>query len=54
MEDVIIMNIRRILNRGDADDVSNSFKRGVGFANWSLLGSRAFTRRRGLRQLRVR
>ena len=54
MEDVIIMNIRRILNRGDADDVSGSFERGVDFANWSFLGSRAFTRRRGLRQSRVR
>ena len=52
MEDVIIMNIRRILNRGDADDVS--FERGVDFANRSLLGSRAFTRKRGLRQSRVR
>ena len=54
MEDVIKMNIRRILNRDDADDVSGSFKRGVGFANWSLLDSRAFTRKRGLRQSRVR
>ena len=50
MEDVIIMNIRRILNRGDADDVSGSFERGVDFANWSFLGSRAFTRKQGLRQ----
>ena len=54
MEDVIIMNIRRILNRGDADDVSGSFERGVDFANWSFLGSRAFTRKQGLRQFRVR
>ena len=50
----MIMNIRRILDKGDADDVSGSFERGVDFANWSLLGSRALTRKRGLRQLRVR
>ena len=50
----MIVNIRMILNRGDADDVSVSFERGVGFANWSLLGSRAFTRKQGLRQSRVR
>ena len=54
MEDVIIMNIRRILDRGDANDVSGSFEREVDFANRSLLGSRAFTRKQGLRQLRVR
>ena len=54
MEDVIIMNIRRILDRGVANDVSGSFEREVDFANRSLLGSRAFTRRRGLRQSRVR
>ena len=54
MEDVIIMNMRKIFYKGDADDVSGSFERGVDFANWSLLGSRAFTRRRGLRQSRVR
>ena len=50
----MIMNMRRILDRGDADDVSGSFIRGVDFANWSLLGSRAFTRERGLRQSGVR
>ena len=50
MDEVIIMNIRMILDRGDADDVSGSFKSGADFANWSLLGSRAFTRKRGLRQ----
>ena len=54
MMDAIIMNTRMVLNRGDADDVSGSFERGVDFANWSLLGSRAFTRKRGLRQSRVR
>ena len=54
MEDVIIMNTRMILSRDGADDVSGSFGRGVDFANRSLLGSRAFTRKRGLRQSRVR
>ena len=54
MMDVMIMNTRMILNRGDADDVSGSFGRGVDCANRSFLGSRAFTRRRGLRQSRVR
>ena len=50
----MIMNTRRILDRGDADDVSCSFERGVDFANRSLLDSRAFTRKQGLRQSRVR
>ena len=48
------MNTRMIFNRRDADDVSGSFERVVDFANRSLLGSRAFTRKQGLRQSRVR